>query len=127
MDAHQPRTGRILIVDDDLAILEAVGFALEDAGHEIKLISKSLDGIVAQVELAAPDVIILDMLLSGTDGRNICRLLKSNPSTAPIPVIMMSAHPTAAQSAAEAGADDFLPKPFDIDELLTKVESHLPR
>jgi CheY-like chemotaxis protein len=71
---------------------------------------------------ALPDLVLLDMLLSGKDGREIVRQLKSDEKTKHIPVIMFSAHPSAERTAFEAGADDFVEKPFDIDVLLHKIE-----
>jgi len=67
----------------------------------------------------------MDMLLSGTDGRDVCRRLKSDPATAQIKVVMMSAHPDADKSCREAGADDFIPKPFDMDFFISKIKGQL--
>jgi DNA-binding response OmpR family regulator len=64
---------------------------------------------------------LLDVLLSGKDGRTIARQLKSQEDTKHIPIIMFSAHPSAEQTAREAGADDFIAKPFEIDDLLEKI------
>ncbi len=62
------------------------------------------------------------MLLSGIVGREVCKELKSDKSTKSTPVIMVSAHPDVARSARSCGANDFLEKPFDLDNLITKVE-----
>jgi DNA-binding response OmpR family regulator len=67
----------------------------------------------------------VDVLLSGKDGREIVKHLKSQEETKHILVIMSSAHPSAEQTAREAGAEDFLAKPFEIDELLAKVAKYL--
>ena len=67
------------------------------------------------------DVVIMDMLLSGTNGTDICAEFKKDISISHIPVIMMPAHPNAKKICMEAGADNFIPKPFDIDDLLTKI------
>jgi DNA-binding response OmpR family regulator len=67
----------------------------------------------------------VDVLLSGKDGREIVRYLKSQEETKHIPIIMFSAHPSSEETAREAGANDFLAKPFEIDELLAKVANYL--
>lgn len=68
-----------------------------------------------------PRLIVMDMLLSGADGRDICRELKADPGTRDIPLMMISAHPDAEETCRQAGADDFLEKPFEIDVLLNKA------
>ena len=113
---------RILIVDDDLAILEALDIMLQDAGYETETSTKNGEYVDQSLKMQRPDLIVLDILLSGHDGRAICKKLKSREATRHIPVILVSAHPNAEKSAFEAGADDFLAKPFDIDDLLAKVE-----
>ena len=72
-----------------------------------------------------PDLILLDLLLSGKDGREIVKYLKSQEETRHIPVIMLSAHPSAEETARLAGADDFVAKPFDIVVLLTRIAQYL--
>ena len=116
---------KILVVDDDPDILDALRFLLEDAGYEVKTTEK---GEYAEnlhdTNGGLPDVIILDVLLSGKDGRLICQKLKSQEDTKLIPIIMISAHPNAKQSVKAVGADDFIAKPFDMDELLAKIAQH---
>ncbi|HEU5229979.1 MAG TPA: response regulator [Ktedonobacteraceae bacterium] len=110
----------IMVVDDDLDILEAISLMLEDAGYMVMTTNKG-DFIEHLDTNKLPDMIILDMLLSGSDGRDITRQLKKHARTKHIPIIMLSAHPKAKQEAQTSGADDFLPKPFEMDELLEKV------
>jgi DNA-binding response OmpR family regulator len=116
---------KILVVDDDPDILDALRFMLEDSGYEVKTTEK---GEYAEnlhdTNGGLPDVIILDVLLSGKDGRLICQKLKSQEETKRIPIIMISAHPNAKQSVSAVGADDFMAKPFDMDELLAKIAKH---
>ena len=76
--------------------------------------------------IANPQLLLMDMLLSGTDGRDVCRKLKTDPSTSKVKIIMMSAHPDADKSCREAGADDFISKPFDIDHFISVVKNLLP-
>src|SRR5205085_3065415 len=116
---------KILVVDDDPDILDALQFMLEDAGYEVTTTEK---GDYAEnlhdTNGGLPDVIILDVLLSGKDGRLICQRLKGQEETRHIPIIMMSAHPYAKQSVTVVGADDFLAKPYDVDELLAKIAKY---
>lgn len=112
-------------MDDDHAILDALEQVLLDEGYEVETTTK--DGLYVEESLqrGLPDLIILDMLLSGHDGRDICKRLKSRPETTGIPVIMISAHPNAEATSFAAGADEFVAKPFSIDALLTKIEKYL--
>ena len=113
---------KILVVDDDPDILDALQFMLEDAGYRVTTTEK---GEYAEnlhdTNGGLPDVILLDILLSGKDGRLICQKLKSQEETKHIPIIMMSAHNNARQSVATVGADDFIAKPFEAGELLEKI------
>lgn len=116
---------KVLVIDDDLPILEALTDVLETFNYEVATVS---DGhILPAIEKEQPDIILLDMLMSGIDGRNVTKKLKNNTVTKLIPIIMLSAHPNAEQSTLEAGANDFLAKPFDIHDLLEKIEKHLPK
>lgn len=121
METH---SGKILIVDDDPDIVLAIVFILEDAGYTV--ISTAHGDVVPRlIETERPVLIILDMLLSGYDGREITKRLKSQEVTRRIPILMLSAHPQARQEAVAAGADAFLAKPFDLDELLSQVRAHV--
>jgi DNA-binding response OmpR family regulator len=113
---------RILIVDDDLAILEALDITLKDAGYETETSTKNGEYVYRALKTRLPDLMILDILLSGHDGRDICKKVKSQDETKGIPVILISAHPNAEKTAFDAGADDFIAKPFNIDDLLTRVQ-----
>src|SRR6266436_5791437 len=115
---------KILIVDDEPDIVVALAAMLQDAGY---LVSTPRDGEQLESVLAReqPQLILLDMLLSGRDGREIVRQLKGQTATRDVPILMLSAYPAAAREALAAGADDFLAKPFDLDELLQKVTAHI--
>lgn len=115
---------KILVVDDDEGILEAFQIMLESEGYDVKL-SSDAEELTSHRNGYKPDLIILDVLLSGKDGREICKQLKSDAQTSKIPVIMMSAHPKVDESVKKSGANDFLPKPFDMDELLQKIDEQL--
>ena len=115
---------KILVVDDDPGILDAVSLILDESGYLVETAMKG-DEIFEKVQKFHPELILLDVLMSGKDGRDICRKLKADESTKEIPVIMVSAHPTAGKGALECGAQDFLAKPFDADELIAKIEKNL--
>ncbi len=112
---------KILVVDDDTGILLAVQMLLEDEGYAV-IVSDKGDMIEQVVQENHPDLLLLDMLLSGKDGREITRHLKSQTTTCSIPIILFSAHPSLYREASAAGADDYLAKPFKIEELLAKIE-----
>jgi DNA-binding response OmpR family regulator len=118
----QQQRKKILVVDDDPDILDALQFMLEDAGYRVTTTEK---GEYAEnlhdTNGGLPDVILLDVLLSGKDGRLICQKLKSQEETKHIPIIMMSAHNNALQSVSSVGADDFIAKPFEAADLLEKI------
>ncbi len=111
---------KILVVDDDISILDAVSLILEENGYEVETAFKG-DEAYQKALSFNPDVIVLDVLLSGKDGREICKNLKLDEKTKKIPVIMVSAHPGASESTKEVGADFFLAKPFMPDDLLSAV------
>jgi CheY-like chemotaxis protein len=115
--------GKVLVADDDAGIVDALQMVLEDAAYEVHT---TMDGhTVRKVENNRPDVILLDIWMSGEDGRDICKFLKSQQHTRNIPIIMISATNDLAQSAKDAGADDFLSKPFHMEHLLQKVEKYV--
>lgn len=116
---------QILIADDDPGIVDAVQMMLDFYGYNA---SYTYDGatLLHQTE-NYPDLVLLDIWMSGTDGRDVCKALKSKPEWQQVPVIMISASKDIAQSAYDAGADDFLPKPFDMDVLISRIEEQLHR
>ena len=114
---------RILVVDDHPDILEVVKMTLEIAGYEV---STSLTGACfQQLENDLPDLILLDVLLSGEDGYAICQRLKDDEKTRHIPVILLSAHTGLPETADGCGADDFLAKPFRIAIIRDMVKKYL--
>jgi DNA-binding response OmpR family regulator len=112
---------RILVVDDERAILDALEICLQESGYEVSVIQDSKT-VYSAVERVKPDLILLDVLLAGADGRDIAKQLKSNARTKPIPIILMSAHPSAVKSVVGASVQAFLPKPFEMEQLEMVIE-----
>ena len=115
---------KVLIIDDDEGIVHAVSLFLEESGYAVESILRG-EAAYDKVRSCLPDIIIIDVLMSGTDGREIAKKLKKDTTTKLIPIIMMSAHPAAEKGVEEAGVEDFLAKPFDTDDLLHKIEKYL--
>lgn len=114
---------KILIVDDDPDILEALSYMLDAHGFQVE--TDSGGEIEEKMKKFAPNLLLLDMLLSGKDGRDICKKLKADAKTKKLPIVMISAHPQAAVTIKASGADDFLPKPFEMSELIKRIEKHI--
>lgn len=114
----------VLIADDDVAIVEVVSMVLEDEGFRI---SSTNDGqtVMQLKQEDLPDLILLDIWMSGIDGRDIVKHLKSQPHTMGIPVVMFSANRDCEAIALECGAEDYLLKPFDIEDMLAKINKYL--
>ena len=114
---------KILIADDDPAILDALSIMLEDSGYEVET---TVDGTIAQdMKEELPDLLLLDIRMSGMDGGKICKQIKSAALTKHIPIVMISANKDIEQIALECGADDFIPKPFQMEHLLATVAKHI--
>ena len=120
--------GKILIVDDEANIRELIKFNLGKAGYQTV---EAIDGheAVALVKNEQPDLLVLDLMLPGIDGLEVCRLLKSNKKTAGIPIIMLTARSEEVDKiiGLELGADDYLTKPFSPRELVARIKAVLRR
>jgi two-component system response regulator MprA len=117
---------RLLVVDDDRALRDVLRRALSLAGYEIRLAE---DGSTAlsEVSSAVPDAVVLDVGLPDIDGLEVCRLLRREGNR--VPVLMLTARDAVADriDGLDAGADDYLVKPFDIDELKARLRALLRR
>lgn len=115
---------KILIVDDDYAILESLQFLLEDAGYEVFAF---VDGMFMNNinENHMPDLILLDYWLPKQNGGELTKKLKMESMTKKIPIIIISASYNIRELVINAGADDFVSKPYDIDTLLALMKKYL--
>lgn len=114
----------ILIVDDDDGILDALEVMLDLNGYNVET-SSTGNRLKSLKKEGSPDLILLDVLLSGTDGRDLCKMVKASDETKHIPVIMLSAAPDIESSIANCFADAFMPKPFEMNELLDLIKHYL--
>lgn len=113
----------VLIMDDDPDIAEVLSMILEDAGFTTRTLNARETPETLKDDL--PRVVLLDIWMSGRDGRDICRYLKSQQLTHHLPIILISASNNIQQFAMDAGADDYLTKPFNMEEVITKVGKYL--
>lgn len=112
----------ILVVDDDNDLREIISMLLAAEGHEVR---GAVDGLAALAELQRgchPSLILLDMMMPRLDGEGFMRALRSNPSLADVPVVILTAHPGAREKAAALGAAGCLVKPVELADLLATVE-----
>jgi DNA-binding response OmpR family regulator len=114
---------KIVVADDDQAILDSITMLLQTEGYCVGATSNGDSINFIKTEL--PDLVLLDICMVGVSGLDICRKLKNESRTRNVPIIMISAGKDAKQSAVNAGADDFIAKPFDIDFLLKKIKHHI--
>jgi DNA-binding response OmpR family regulator len=112
---------KIMIIEDDLDLLHGLRFLLQAYHCKICPLSDA-DEILKTVGLLQPDLILLDIKLDHSNGLDVCREIK-NSYLKNIPVYIMSGLPDVDKKAYEAGADYFLPKPFDSETLLAKIKS----
>jgi DNA-binding response OmpR family regulator len=119
---------RILVVEDDTDIADLLRHYLEKAGHVVDRLSSG-GAVLARLKAQRPDLVILDVMLPELDGLLVCQAMRSNPDTAAIPVIMLTARGEEAERIAglELGADDYVTKPFSPKELAARVAALLRR
>ena len=103
---------RIIIVDDDESILDIFQIIFERAGYEVEILAEATT--IMNNNFEVPDLFILDKQLSGQDGFDVCKFLKNQAETQEIPVVMVSAIPGLKDLHAQAGADAYIEKPFEI-------------
>lgn len=113
----------ILVVDDDAPILEAMEVLFQESGYRVSTLNNP-SNIVQEVTRLKPDLILLDLLLSGADGRDIVRQLKAEVHTQGIPVVLMSADTYIKEKSGEVPVAAYVKKPFDIEELELVIRKH---
>jgi two-component system response regulator MprA len=121
-----PPSGRVLIVEDDQSVRDAIARALRYEGYDVRTAVDGDDGLAHVVE-DDPDVIILDVLMPGTDGLAVCRRLRERGDHRPVLMLTARHEVTDRVAGLDAGADDYLVKPFALDELLARLRALLRR
>jgi len=113
---------KILIVDDDPDMVEMLRLALNSEGYAIRTAVTGREAL-RKALISPPDLVLLDLILPGLHGFNVCERLRSHPATASVPIIMVTALPDELSRLAgmEAGADAYIQKPFEIQELVSRV------
>lgn len=119
---------KILVIEDDPAILRLVDYSLRHEGYTVLAATNGLEGI-RKAHLEKPDLIILDVMLPGMDGFEICARLRAEPATAQLPILMFSAKAQEIDknTGLKVGADDYLPKPAAPAEIVSRVEKLLAK
>lgn len=117
---------KVLVVDDDKSLCEAIGLLLEQAGYEI---CRAYDGVEALriFQAEAPDLVLLDVMLPGKDGFEVCETLREQGATAPVLMLSAKADAVDRRIGFKVGASDYITKPFDDEELLLRIKAHLAR
>ncbi len=118
-------SAKILVVEDEPAIADAVGYALAEAGYDVDTAGDG-DDAIAKARDTSYDLMVLDLLLPGTQGMEVCRTLRSESD---LPIVMLTAREAEADRVGglEVGADDYVTKPFSIAELVSRVRALLRR
>ena len=117
---------RILIVDDEEDVLELVRYNLEKNGYTVETAATGEEAL-KKVRFKKPDLMVLDLMLPGVDGLNVCKQLKSDPRTEQLPIIMLTAKGEEADivTGLELGADDYVTKPFSPKVLVARIRRRL--
>lgn len=117
--------GRVLVVDDDLALAEMLGIVLRNEGLEVSHVADG-SGALAAFREARPDLVLLDVMLPGIDGLEVCRRIRAESG---VPIVMLTARTDTIDVVVglESGADDYVVKPFKPQELIARVRARLRR
>ncbi len=114
-------TRRVLLVDDERAILKVISIKLRVSGYEVVTAVNGQEALEL-IESAKPDIVLLDVIMPGIDGFEVLRKLRTSSQ---LPVIVFSARTENSQKALALGANDFMPKPFDVDEMVRRIQNIL--
>lgn len=126
--ARASMTGNILVVEDEVDIQEIVSYNLEKAGFTVAAVDSG-EAALESIRRGVPDLVVLDLMLPGMDGLEVCRLLKQDATTRDLPILMLTARAEEVDRVVglELGADDYVVKPFSARELTLRVQAILRR
>lgn len=111
---------RVLIIDDDKDVLDVMEEALTYEGFDVHAVLET-DDIFALLDQYRPDILLIDYLLRGVNGGELCSKIKKNPKTSGLPVVILSAYPKVVDSLGYRDCDKFIPKPFNLNELVGHI------
>lgn len=116
---------KILVIDDDDDILDILDFIFKDAGYEV--VASATAAVIKDIKIIQPQLVLLDVRISGSEksGADICQEIKNTELGRELPVILISAENDISFIASECGADSYISKPFDINDILLKVKKLL--
>jgi DNA-binding response OmpR family regulator len=117
---------KILLVDDEVDLVKTISFSLEAEGYKV-LVSYNGEDALNQARKENPDLILLDIMLPKLDGYKVCRLLKFDERYKHIPILMLTAKTQEKDKmlGVETGANEYITKPFDMDQLMEKMKAYL--
>jgi DNA-binding response OmpR family regulator len=118
------KSRKIMLIDDDPGIVEVTSLVLAEKGYEVATIAQN-DNIQECIKKNLPDLIVLDLWIFHHNGQQILQEMRQDPVVKDIPVILMSANNELGQIAQKIRANGYIPKPFDINELIEKIKSLL--
>ena len=119
-------TARILIAEDDRAAREALARALELEGYGVEAVGDGAEALAA-FAMEQPDLLLLDVMMPDVDGLAVCRRLRADGHTLPILILTARTETSDRVVGLDAGADDYMPKPYDLEELLARIRALLRR
>ena len=117
---------KVLLIDDDLDLLEVLSSTLSYFGFDVKT-SNHTDDIHSLITIHQPDLVILDYIMNGINGGELCSALKKKDATKNLPVIILSAYDKVIKSLGNYGCDAFISKPFDIQDLINNIKRVLSK
>ena len=120
---------KILVIDDQEELLELTSRVLQSRGYDVITLSDG-ENAIAVIKKESPQLVLMDMLMPGKDGAQVCQEMKSDSAIRNIPVILTTGQMLDESEYSQeglSGANDYLKKPFELDELLSKIEKFLPK
>ncbi|MEL7236019.1 MAG: response regulator, partial [Chloroflexota bacterium] len=119
---------RVIIVEDEETLANNLSDKMQGEGFSVKTVNNGEQGLEL-IRAEKPDLVVLDIMLPGLDGLSICRMVRNDPATAEVPIIMLTARGTEVDKIVglESGADDYIVKPFGLGEFLARVRAVLRR